>query len=249
VAAPQAIPLDILFEDRAIIVLNKAPGLVVHPAPGSPCGTLVNALLYHCDDLSCVHGDIRPGIVHRLDKDTSGVLIVAKNEVWQRRLAEQFKSRRIRKWYRVIVLGRPKAAHGRCDAPIGRHPTDRKRMSIHSRVGREALTLWQVKHRWEHFTELELEIKTGRTHQIRVHCAAMGHPVLGDAVYGPAVAGIQKSRRWPGSRPVKEMVARQLLHAWRLTCIHPATGMEICFTAPLPQDFKAVRSYLSCDRG
>jgi 23S rRNA pseudouridine1911/1915/1917 synthase len=244
VAVPEAIPLDILYEDSEIIVLNKAPGLVVHPAPGNPGGTLVNALLYHCGDLSGPDGDIRPGIVHRLDKDTSGVLIVAKNEVVQRDLAEQFKARKTRKWYRTIVVGRPRADRGRIEAPIGRHPTDRKRMSIHSRHGREALTLWRVKNHWAHFTELELEIKTGRTHQIRVHCAAMGYPVLGDAVYGPSLAGIQKGGRWPGQRPVTDLVQRQLLHAWCLTCAHPKTRVEMRFTAPLPADFKAVGHYL-----
>jgi 23S rRNA pseudouridine1911/1915/1917 synthase len=244
VAVPEAISLDILFEDRDIIVLNKAPGIVVHPAPGNPSGTLVNALLYHCSDLGSAHGDIRPGIVHRLDKDTTGVLIVAKNEICQRRLAEQFKSRRTRKWYRAIVLGRLRSPTGRCDTPIGRHPTDRKRMSIRSRYGREALTLWRVKNKQKHFTELELEIKTGRTHQIRVHCAAMGHPVVGDAVYGPSVAGLQKSGRWSGSRAAEDLVSRQLLHAWRLDCVHPTTRKEMCFTAPLPADYKAVRTYL-----
>jgi 23S rRNA pseudouridine1911/1915/1917 synthase len=244
VAAPEAIFLDILYEDRDIVVVNKSTGLVVHPAPGNTVGTLVNALLFHCEDLRGLAGDIRPGIVHRLDKDTSGVLIVAKNEVSQRCLAEQFKARSTRKWYRAIVIGGPKTDSGRCESPIGRHPTDRKRMSTHSRHGREALTLWQVVNRWDHFTELELEIKTGRTHQIRVHCAAMGHPILGDAVYGPANAGIQKSGRWPGPRPVMEFVHRQLLHAWRLRCAHPTRGATMTFTAPLPEDFTSVRQYL-----
>ena len=245
VAAPEAIPLDILFEDRELIVVNKPPGLVVHPAPGHPSTTLVNALLYHCGDLSGPDGDIRPGIVHRLDKDTSGVIIVAKNEVSQRRLAEQFKARQTRKRYRAIVVGRTKQDSGTCEAPIGRHPSDRKKMSIHSRHGREALTLWRVVNRWDHFTELEVEIKTGRTHQIRVHCAAMGHPVLGDEVYGSTLAGIQKSGRWKGSRPVTALVSRQLLHAWRLCCEHPSSGVALKFAAPLPEDFDGVRQYLS----
>jgi 23S rRNA pseudouridine1911/1915/1917 synthase len=244
VAAPEAISLHILYEDRDIIVLNKSSGLVVHPAPGNPKGTLVNALLFHCGDLCGLDGDIRPGIVHRLDKDTSGILIVAKNGVSQRFLAEQFKARRTRKWYRTIVIGSPKTDRGRCESPIGRHPTDRKRMSIHSRHGREALTLWQVVNRWDHFTELELEIKTGRTHQIRVHCAAMGHPILADEVYGPAIAGILKSGRWPGPKPAKDLISRQLLHAWRLRCEHPVSGATMQFTAPLPEDFTRVRQYL-----
>jgi 23S rRNA pseudouridine1911/1915/1917 synthase len=245
VAVPQAIPLSILYEDREIIVINKAAGMVVHPAPGHPDGTLVNALLFHCGNLHGPDGDIRPGIVHRLDKETSGVLVVAKNEIYQRILAEQFKARRTRKQYRAIVLGNPKQDSGSCDAPIGRHPTDRKRMSIHSRNGRKALTLWSVAQRWAGFSELQLEIKTGRTHQIRVHCATMGYPVLGDEVYGPSVAGVQKSGRWPGSEAVKNRVRRQLLHAERLTLTHPATGQTLRFSAPLPEDYLGVQSYLS----
>jgi 23S rRNA pseudouridine1911/1915/1917 synthase len=249
VAVPQAIDLSILYEDRDIIVINKAAGMVVHPAPGHPDGTLVNALLFHCGDLSGPDGDIRPGIVHRLDKETSGVLVVAKNEISQRRLAEQFKARRTRKQYRAIVLGNPKLDSGSCDASIGRHPTDRKRMSIHSRNNREALTLWKVRKRWNHFSELELEIRTGRTHQIRVHCAAMGNPVLGDEVYGPSMAGIQKSGRWPGPEAAKNWVYRQLLHAERLALTHPRTGQALCFSAPLPEDYLGVQSYLSMNGG
>lgn len=248
VAAPEAIPLDILYEDGEIIVLNKPPGLVVHPAPGHHTGTIVNALLYHCADLSGAAGDIRPGIVHRLDKDTSGVLMVAKNEVSQRRLSEQFKARETQKYYRAIVIGCPKQNSGRCDAPIGRHPTDRKRMSIHSRKGRDALTLWKVRRRWDGFSELEVEIKTGRTHQIRVHCAVLGHPVLGDEIYGPAIAAIQKKKHWPGPDPVKVYAHRQLLHARRLVCKHPVTRQEMRFTAPLPEDFSAIRHYLDANR-
>lgn len=249
VAIPQAIPLCILYEDREIIVLNKAAGMVVHPAPGHPEGTLVNALLFHCGDLRGPDGDIRPGIVHRLDKETSGVLVVAKNEICQRRLAEQFKARRTHKQYRAIVLGNPKENSGLCDTPIGRHPTDRKRMSIHSRNGRQALTLWSVARRWTHFSELELEIRTGRTHQIRVHCAAMGHPVLGDGVYGPSVADIQKSGRWPGPEAVKSWVRRQLLHAERLALAHPRSGQALSFSAPLPEDYLGVQGYLSANKG
>ncbi|MDJ0780420.1 MAG: RluA family pseudouridine synthase [Desulfosarcinaceae bacterium] len=247
VARPEAIPLDILYEDRDIIVINKAAGIVVHPAPGHPGGTLVNALLYHCGDLSGLDGDIRPGIVHRLDRDTSGILIVAKHASSQRALAEQFKSRLTRKWYRAIVVGQPKTDSGRCEAPIGRHPVDRKRMSIRSRQGRSALTVWTVVNRWGHFAELELEIRTGRTHQIRVHCAAMGHPVLGDEVYGPSLSGIQKSGRWPGREPLKDLVNRQMLHAMRLCCTHPTRMNTITFTAPLASDIEAVRSYLAAE--
>jgi 23S rRNA pseudouridine1911/1915/1917 synthase len=249
VAIPQAIPLSILYEDREIIVINKAAGMVVHPAPGHPDGTLVNALLFHCGDLRGPDGDIRPGIVHRLDKETSGVLVVAKNEICQRRLAEQFKARRTRKQYRAIVLGNPKKDDGSCDSHIGRHSTDRKRMSIHSRHGRQALTLWSVARRWDGFSELKLEIKTGRTHQIRVHCAAMGYPVLGDEVYGTSLAGIQKSGRWPGPDAIKNVVRRQLLHAERLTLAHPRTGQALCFSAPLPEDYLGVQSYLSENSG
>jgi 23S rRNA pseudouridine1911/1915/1917 synthase len=249
VGVPQAIPLSILYEDREIIVINKAAGMVVHPAPGHSDGTLVNALLFHCADLGGPDGDIRPGIVHRLDKETSGVLIVAKNEVVQRQLAEQFKARRTRKQYRAIVLGHPKKDSGSCDSPIGRHPSDRKRMSIHSRNGRRALTFWSVAKRWTHFSELALQIRTGRTHQIRVHCAAMGHPVLGDEVYGSSLAGIQKSGRWPGPEAVKNVVRRQLLHAERLTLTHPGTGQALRFSAPLPEDYLGVQSYLDRNSG
>lgn len=244
VAVPEALPLKILYEDRDIIVVNKAVGMVVHPAPGHHTGTLVNALLYHCGDLSGSGGDIRPGIVHRLDKDTSGVLLIAKNEVSQRRLSDQFKARETRKWYRVIVVGAPRSNTGRCEDPIGRHPSDRKRMSVYSRKGREALTLWKIRTRWKHFSELEMEIKTGRTHQIRVHLSTLGHPVLGDASYGPSMAAIQKSGRWPGSEPAKVRVQRQLLHAWRLTFKHPASGRPMTISAPLPDDFISVRRYL-----
>lgn len=244
VAVPEALSLNVLYEDREIIVINKAAGMVVHPAPGHHKGTLVNALLYHCGDLSGPGGDIRPGIVHRLDKDTSGVILVAKNEVSQRRLAAQFKGRETRKRYRAIVLKCPKKDKGRCAAPIGRHPIDRKRMSIHSRKGRSALTYWQVDRRWAHFAQLEIKIQTGRTHQIRVHCAAMGHPVLGDATYGPAMANIHKSGRWPGPTPVKALVKRQLLHAWELSCSHPVSERRMVFRAPLPDDFTAVQGYL-----
>jgi 23S rRNA pseudouridine1911/1915/1917 synthase len=244
VAAPEALPLEILYEDCDIIVLNKAAGMVVHPAPGHHTGTLVNALLYHCADLSGSGGDIRPGIVHRLDKDTSGVLLIAKNQVSQRRLSDQFKARETRKWYRAIVVGAPIGNTGRCEDPIGRHPSDRKRMSIHSRKGREALTLWKIRTRWLYFSELEMEIKTGRTHQIRVHLSALGHPVLGDASYGPTVAGIQKSGRWPGAEPAKARVQRQLLHAWRLIFIHPASGRRMTISAPLPDDYVSVQDYL-----
>lgn len=249
VAVPEAIHLEILYEDREIIVINKAAGMVVHPAPGHYTGTLVNALLYHCADLSGTGGDIRPGIVHRLDKDTSGVLLVAKDEFSQRRLSAQFKARETRKWYRAIVLGRPKQKKGKCESPIGRHPTDRKRMSIHSRKGRSALTFWRMETSWSKYAELELEIKTGRTHQIRVHLATMGHPVLGDATYGPSVAGIQKSGRWPGGQAVKNLVRRQLLHAWRLTCEHPTRGERMSFSAPLPEDFSSVQDYLHASEG
>lgn len=244
VAAPEALSLEILYEDRDIIVLNKAAGMVVHPAPGHHTGTLVNALLYHCADLSGSGGDIRPGIVHRLDKDTSGVLLIAKNEVSQRRLSDQFKARETRKWYRAIVVGAPKTNTGRCEDPIGRHPSDRKRMSIRSRKGREALTLWKIKTRWAHFSELEIEIKTGRTHQIRVHLSNYGHPVLGDASYGSSMAALQKSGRWPGTEPVKARVQRQLLHAWRLVFIHPASGRRMTISARLPDDYVSVQDYL-----
>ena len=184
VCLPEAIPLDILYEDAHLLIINKPPGMVVHPAPGHSRGTLVNALLHHCTDLAGISGTRRPGIVHRLDKDTSGALVVAKNTACLHGLAALFKSRAVRKHYRALVYGIPEA-EGRIDLAIGRHPLQRKKMSVNTRTPRPALTLWRVVERFSLAAcLLDLDIRTGRTHQIRVHCLAMGHPVIGDPVYG-----------------------------------------------------------------
>ena len=178
----EAIPLTILQEDDDLLVLDKAPGMVVHPAPGHPRGTLVNALIHHCPDLTGISGCLRPGIVHRLDKDTSGAIVVAKNSRSMHHLAAQFKCRTVRKRYLAIVYGQPANQSGRIDRPIGRHPTDRKKMSVHTRGPRPAMTSWLLREAFGGAALLELDIHTGRTHQIRVHCQSMGHPVIGDPV-------------------------------------------------------------------
>ena len=180
---PEPIPLQILYQDSHIVVLNKQAGLVVHPAPGHSRGTLVNALLYHCPDLEGIGGEIRPGIVHRLDKDTSGTMVVAKNADALEKLAKQFKTRTIQKIYLALVYGELRKDEGTITLPIGRHPVHRKRMSTITRKGRSAETSWRVRERFQGITLLELTLKTGRTHQIRVHCATMGFPIVGDQVY------------------------------------------------------------------
>lgn len=226
---PEAIDLDILHEDADIIVINKPPGLVVHPAPGHPSGTLVNALLGHCRDLAGIGGERRPGIVHRLDRDTSGVLVVAKNEAAMKSLASQFKQRTTQKEYIALVWGRPSPARGTIEAPIGRDPVHRKKMSTRSRAGRGAITHYRTLDAAGPLTLLHLVIETGRTHQIRVHLAHIGHPVAGDPVYG---------RKRPPDLP--ERISRQLLHAWKLTLRHPRTNERILFEAPWPPDITAV---------
>ena len=235
---PEPLPLSILFEDSSIIVVNKPAGMVVHPAAGNPSGTLVNALLYHCRDLSGINGVLRPGIVHRLDKDTSGVMVVAKGDEAYRHLSREFKDRAIRKVYLAIVQGKFEQDEGTIDAAIGRHPNERKRMSTHTRKGRAAITLWKVVERLDGFTLLEILPQTGRTHQIRVHLSSIGHSILGDPVYG------RKSRYGSIQDPtIKECVkgmGRQALHAHRLGFIHPRTGERVDFVAPVPKDFEEV---------
>ena len=225
---PEPIPLSILHEDADIIVVDKPAELVVHPAPGHRSGTLVNALLYHCPDLTGIGAELRPGIVHRLDKDTSGTLVVAKTAAALEHLAGQFKRRTVRKDYLAIVHGEMPAASGTVRLPIGRHPVDRKRMSTVSRRGREAETEWRVLRALCGASLLEVGLRTGRTHQIRVHCAAIGHPILGDPVYGRGRGG---ERRGPG---------RQMLHALRLELDHPRTGERMRFESPLPEDMREV---------
>jgi 23S rRNA pseudouridine1911/1915/1917 synthase len=240
---PEAIPLNILFEDEHIIVINKPPGLVVHPAPGHLSGTLVNGLLYHCPDLGGIGGELRPGIVHRLDKDTSGTLVVAKNDAAHTHLSRQFKLRQVQKVYLALVHGDVKFSSGSVKLPVGRHPVDRKRMSTASTRGRSAQTDWTVKERLEQFTLLELDLKTGRTHQIRVHCNAIHHPIVGDKVYRPRklektiVRSDQQSEK---ILALLKTVRRQMLHAWRLSFTHPRTGEAVCCESPLPEDMAEI---------
>ena len=220
----QNIPLDIVYEDSDLLVVNKPKGMVVHPAAGNEDGTLVNALLYHCgDSLSGINGVIRPGIVHRIDKDTSGLLIVAKNDVAHRSLAEQIKAHSFTREYRAVVYGRIKA-DGTVDAPIARHPQERKRMAVvRSPAAREAVTHYFVVRHFTGFTQLRLRLETGRTHQIRVHMAYIGHPVAGDPVYGP--------------KKVITSLGGQCLHAGLIGFVHPRTGQYMEFEVPLPPYF------------
>ncbi len=232
--APEPIEIDILHEDEHLIVVNKQPGIVVHPAPGHYSGTLVNGLLYHCPKLEGIGGELRPGIVHRLDKDTSGALVVAKNSTAHNNLARQFQSRKVKKEYLALVYGEMKSNSGTIVLPIGRHPVDRKRMSTRSRKHRDAETSWRVRERFEGITLVEINLKTGRTHQVRVHCAAVNHPVVGDAVYGSRKAG----KKIAGKENLLKDVSRQMLHAWRLEFTHPATQREVSFEAPIPKDIE-----------
>jgi 23S rRNA pseudouridine1911/1915/1917 synthase len=234
---PEAIPLDILFEDDHLIVLNKEAGRVVHPAPGHPGGTLVNGLLHHCPSMEGVGGERRPGIVHRLDRDTSGVILCAKNDRAHRHLSEQFKERRVRKHYTALVYGNLSLEKGIIDLPIGRHPTERKRMSTRSARGRAAETRYKVLRRYgQKACEVTVDLRTGRTHQIRVHFAAIDHPVLGDPVYGGKKG---RHRKIAGRQ-----LPRQLLHARRLALAHPATGEMMTFDAPLPEDMVQIQQLL-----
>ena len=220
----QEIPLDIVYEDDSLIVLNKAQGLVVHPGPGNEEGTLVNALLFYCGPgLSGIGGVERPGIVHRLDKMTSGLLVVAKTQQAHLNLSAQMKDRKALKLYEAVVYGCPKEEAGRVEAPIGRHPTDRKKMSVNHKNGREAATVYRVLTRYRGFSHLELRLETGRTHQIRVHLAGIGHPVAGDAVYGPR-------------KPIAPLRG-QCLHAKTLGIYHPVSGQYLEFTSLLPDYF------------
>jgi len=231
---PEPIPIHILYEDDHIIVVNKQPGLVVHPAPGHYSGTLVNGLLYHCPALNGIGGKLRPGIVHRLDKDTSGVLLVAKNGAAHRNLAKQFKSRKITKKYLALVYGKMESDSGKVSLPIGRHPVDRKKMSTYSRKSRTAETTWQIRERFESASLIEVDLKTGRTHQIRVHCAAIRHPVVGDPVYGSHKSGKMIISQKDGFKTVP----RQMLHAWRLSFNHPVMNTVVSFEAPIPSDMQ-----------
>ena len=226
-AAPQEIALDVVYEDDDVIVVNKPRGMVVHPAPGHADGTLVNALLHHCHgSLSGIGGQLRPGIVHRIDKDTSGLVIAAKNDAAHASLSAQLKNRSLSRIYEAVVIGSVKDDSGTVDAPIGRHPTDRKRQAVGVKNARSAVTHYEVLARYPGYTHVRCRLETGRTHQIRVHLAALGHPVLGDMVYGR-------------KRPEKGLEG-QCLHARELKFIHPGTGQPVALSTELPAYFTGV---------
>ena len=228
---PQDIPLDIIYEDKDVLIVNKPKNMVVHPAPGHYEGTLVNAIMYHChNDLSGINGVLRPGIVHRIDKDTTGSLIICKNDEAHRKIAEQLKEHSITRKYRAIVYGRISNDEGVVDAPIGRHPTDRKKMAINERNGKTAITHYKVLERFEKYTYIECQLETGRTHQIRVHMTSIGHPLLGDEVYGSAKC------------PFK--LEGQTLHAMTIGFIHPSTNQYVEYEAPLPEYFERLLQIL-----
>ena len=254
---PEPLPLDILYEDEDCIVVNKAPGMVVHPVLGKQSGTLVNALLHHCRNLQGIGGERRPGIVHRLDKDTSGVMVIAKQGQAFHQIALQFKERRVRKEYLALVWGQVDKERGVIDRPIGRHRGDRKRMSsIHCLPrSREAITEWHVEesfkvglrgHRFSSITLLRLNPRTGRTHQIRVHLADQGYPVVGDRIYGPKRQGLTKN---PVEVPGLIDFPRQALHAERLGFSHPCTGVALEFHAPLPPYMQRLLDRLRQSKG
>lgn len=235
---PEAIPLDVVYEDEDLLVVNKAPGMVVHPAPGHFTGTLVNALLHHCPHLSGIGGVARPGIVHRLDQDTSGLIVVAKSQAAMDGLVKAFASHKaIEKTYLTVVHGRPRLEAGRIENLIGRHPVDRKRMAIVEKNGKLAITNWKVTSQTSQTSRtsptsrtslIECRIETGRTHQIRVHMASLGTPVIGDKVYGKSALDKQLT-------PVP---ARQMLHAWKLVLWHPVRNEKMSFEAPIPEDLR-----------
>jgi 23S rRNA pseudouridine1911/1915/1917 synthase len=231
---PENIPLDIIYEDSSIIVINKPAGMVVHPAAGNYKGTIVNALLYHCKDLTGIGGKERPGIVHRLDKDTSGVLVAAKNDQSHQHLSHQFKKRRVEKRYLALVAGVVKKESGTIEVPIGRDIKDRKKISPKTRRARTAVTHFKVVERFKNASLLEIKIETGRTHQIRVHLSYFKHPVLGDIQYGG-----KNMRNWNNIN-----IPRQMLHAERLGIVHPVTEKFIEFKAETPGDMKRVRTLL-----
>ena len=222
---PQDIPLDILYEDKDILIVNKPKDMVVHPAPGHYEGTLVNAIMFHCkDELSGINGVLRPGIVHRIDKDTTGSIIICKNDEAHRKIAQQLKEHSITRKYRAIVYGRIMEEEGTVNAPIGRHPTDRKKMAINEKNGKPAVTHYKVLVRFDKYTYIECQLETGRTHQIRVHMTSIGHPLLGDEVYGNVKC------------PFK--LEGQTLHAMTIGFIHPTTGEYVEYEAPLPEYFE-----------
>lgn len=233
------IPLDIVYEDEDLLVINKPKGMVVHPAAGNEHGTLVHGLLYHCgDSLSGIGGVARPGIVHRIDKDTSGLLVVAKHDSAHRALSAQLEDHSLYREYRALCLGGFREDTGVVDAPIGRHPVDRKRMAVlkDSPSAKRAVTHYTVLARYGRYSELSLRLETGRTHQIRVHMASLGHPLMGDTVYGGGGTALEKR--------YAHLLAGQALHAERISFIHPRSGERVTFASPLPEDFEKMREIL-----
>lgn len=228
------IPLDILYEDEDIIVINKPKGMVVHPAPGAYTGTLVNALLYHCKDLSGINGELRPGIVHRIDKDTTGCIVACKNDFAHEAIARQIQNKTCRREYDAIVVGNPPHDDGLIDAPIGRDPRDRQKMTVTDKNSRDAQTVFKVTQRFKGAAMVHCTLKTGRTHQIRVHMRFIGHPVMGDLKYGSRCRLMETNG--------------QALHASSLTLVHPRTGETMLFNAPLPEYFSRLAELLS-ERG
>ena len=228
---PEDIPLEIIYEDSDIVIINKAPNMVVHPAHGNYNGTLVNALLYHIKDLSTINGVIRPGIVHRLDKDTSGVIVVAKHDEAHTTLSDMFKEKTLEKTYVCIAKGVFKDKSGRIETLIGRDPRDRKKMAVVTENGKIAISNYEVLDESKNYSLVKVRIETGRTHQIRVHMKSLNHPILGDATYGNSTDGI----------------ARQMLHAYRLKFTHPISKKEMVVTAPIPEDFKRALKFAGLD--
>jgi len=245
-AFPEPIPLDIIYEDSEVIVVNKPAGLVVHPAAGHYSGTLVNGLLYHCQSLSSVGDPLRPGIVHRLDKNTSGVMVVAKTDAAHQYLAAQFKAHSVTKIYRAVAVGVMEQDRGTVSSLIGRHPKDPKKMSVRLDEGKLAITHWEVLKQYPELTLLNLRLETGRTHQIRVHLASINHPVLGDPDYGgrKVIASLSD----PELRQIISSVKRQFLHAYILGFVHPAKEEYVEFIAPLPEEFQRLLEKLEKEK-
>jgi 23S rRNA pseudouridine1911/1915/1917 synthase len=241
-AAAEDIPLTVLYEDEDLLVVDKPAGLVVHPAAGHARGTLVNALLFHCQDLSGIGGVLRPGIVHRLDKGTSGLMVVAKSDAAHQGLAAQFKKHEVGKIYLALVYGNPREEEGCCEAPVGRDVADRKKMSTRSRRGKAARTHWRCLTRYGVATLLQVEIATGRTHQIRVHLQHTGYPIVGDIVYGGSKHPSTLSDTL--LRAKLKALSRPALHAGRLTFTHPVTGAALSFDSPLPPDLADLCAFL-----